>query len=285
LETKFSVAKLSRKIWIGVGAATVVGLGSPAPSLAQHATKHAAPAPAPGTEAPSGTMGRPQAGETYLTDGGPKDTRIRIYRDIALMRGHLMVGAELIELGHWDDALPHFLHPAEELYGAMERYIKLHKVTPFDQQLKAQGQAVKAKNVAAYREVAKVVDARLTNALTFFKRFMKGQPLTSFTARTMVEVLKVAQSEYDASIEGGRFGKVVEYHDSRGFVLYVEKLLAEHRLALSKVDAARFSELNRLIAELKMAWPSTVPPDKPVVAPSVVAEKVAAFEKAAAKFF
>ena len=36
---------------------------------------------------------------------------------IALMRGHLLVGDELVKQQQWNAALPHFLHPSEEIYG------------------------------------------------------------------------------------------------------------------------------------------------------------------------
>lgn len=230
-------------------------------------------------------MGTPRSGEAYLTDGGPKDTRIRIYRDIALMRGHLLVGDELVALGRWEDALPHFLHPTEELYGAMERYIKLHKVTPFDRQLKQLAQAVKARNRAAYDQAAKVVDARLTGALASFRRFMQGSPFTSFTMRTVVEMLKVAASEYEAAIEGDRFSKPVEYQDSRGFVLYAERLITSQRRELETIDKAAADELLLIIAEIKPAWPGALPPDRPAMSVKDVAAKIEAFDKRAERFF
>jgi hypothetical protein len=288
------MALKSRKVWLGIGAASLVGVASdltaPAPAVAQHAGGHktspaTAPAAAPATAPTSGQLAAPQGGEAYLTDGGPRDTRIRIYRDIALMRGHLLVGRDLIEQGLWDDALPHFLHPTEELYGAMERYIKLHKVTPFDRQLKALAQAVKAKNKAAYQQAAKVVDARLSNALDAFKKFMTVQPFSSYTARTIVEVLKVAKGEYEQAIDGERFAKPVEYQDGRGFVWYAGELLEKHAGDLEKIDAARLGQLRGLLADLKTAWPAAVPPEKPVIDAAALGTKVDAFAAAAERFF
>jgi len=130
------MAKRTRKLWVGIGVATLAGasvtsnIGARDPD---HKT-HGQPPPAQkgGADAKSG-----EGGEAYLTDGGPKDTRIRFYRDIELMRGHLLVGRQLIELELWDEALPHFLHPTEELYGLMEKYIKLHRMQPFKRELQA----------------------------------------------------------------------------------------------------------------------------------------------------
>src|SRR5215813_12372875 len=157
------MAKLNRKLWIGIGAVSIAAapLGEPPraqdPSHAAHQPSNRQPSPAAASAA--------EGGEAYLTDGGPKDTRIRFYRDIALMQGHLLVGDELIAKGLWDEALPHFLHPTEELYALLEKYLKLHHITPFDRDLKALAQAVKAKRKGAYSERLRIVDQRLTNAL------------------------------------------------------------------------------------------------------------------------
>jgi hypothetical protein len=276
------VRSISRKVWLGIGIATLVG-GSATPGLAQH-SGHGTKAKAP-PSADGATMAAPQSGETYLTDGGPKDTRIRIYRDIALMRGHLLVGAELVALGRWDEALPHFLHPTEELYGLMERHIKLHKVTPFDRQLKQLAQAVKAQNLAAYRQAARVVDERLTNALTSFRRFMQGAPFTSFTMQTVVEVMKVVAHEYEAAIEDGRFAKPVEYQDSRGFLLYAERLVETHRSDLEKIDKPALEALVAIIAGIKPSLPTALPPERPLMSVKELSEKIEAFEKRAGRFF
>ena len=161
------MARRTRKLWVGIGAASMVGIAGTATGVtvanAQHAGKHGASQVSGASEAGTGGALAPaQGGEAYLTDGGPRDTRIRIYRDIALMRGHLLVGGELIEQDLWDEALPHFLHPTEELYGLMEHYIKLHKVTPLRPGAAGAGARPSRPSArAAYAQAAKVVDARL----------------------------------------------------------------------------------------------------------------------------
>jgi hypothetical protein len=276
------VRSITRKVWVGIGAATVMS-GAAAPAHAQHSAHGAKDKSTASQDA--AVLVPAQSGESYLTDGGPTDTRVRIYRDIALMRGHLLIGGELIEQGRWDDALPHFLHPTEELYGAMERYIKLHKVTPFDRQLKALAQAVKARNKNAYQQAAKVVDERLANALAGFKRFMTGAPFTSFTARTVVEVVNVAKGEYEVAVEGDRYGKPVEYQDGRGFCQYAEQLLTRHAKDFEAVDRLAYAELRRLLDEIKLAWPTTMPPEKVGMNPIDLASKVDTFAKQASRYF
>jgi hypothetical protein len=272
------------KIWVGIGLATIAGSPLVYQASAQerkhegHGAKAgkqiARPTAVDRARPAGGAIARPQAGEAYLTDGGPKDTRIRIYRDIALMRGHLLVADELVRQQRWDDALPHVLHPTEELYGLMERYIKLHNVTPFDRQLKAIGQAVKAKRPGAYEQASKVADQRLSAALAKFKTFMTGQPMASYVMLTAIEILKVAKAEYEASIEDGGFGKVVEYQDSRGFVWIAEQMITDIATDLGNRDPGRLAEVRKQLEELKPAWPSAVAPVRPVMAAAEVAARI-----------
>ena len=167
------MAKLTRKLWVGIGAATIAGAsfaGAHRGARAQH--KGTSPhRPRTPTRRPPTTPA--QGGEAYLTDGGPRDTRIRFYRDIELMRGHLLVGGQLIELGLWDEALPHFLHPTEELYGADG---EIHQA--------AQHPPLPAASCRRWRRPSrpsaraptsrrcKVVDQRLDGALAVARRFM-----------------------------------------------------------------------------------------------------------------
>ncbi len=274
--------KLTQKVWIGIGAATLVSV----PALdvaAQHGGHHAKDKTSQSQDA--AMVAPPRSGEAYLTDGGPKDTRVRIYRDLMLMRGHLLVGGELVAIERWDDALPHFLHPTEELYGLMERYIKLHKIAPFDRQLKQLAQAVKARNKAAYAQSLKVVDQRMSNAMTAFKRFMTGLPFTSFTAQAVVETLKIAGAEYEAAIENGRFAQPVEYQDSRGFVIHAESVMTAQAAAFEAVDRHAYAELRRLFAEIKPAWPGPMPPEKVEISPAALSERIEAFAKQASRFY
>jgi hypothetical protein len=277
------MAKLTRKLWVGIGAATIAGASAAGGAAAQDAHKGhqgAQPPAAAGKDAATNTPA--PGGEAYLTDGGPRDTRIRFYRDIALMRGHLLVGQQLIELGLWDEALPHFLHPTEELYGALEKYIKLHGIRPFSRELQALAQAVKAKRTGTYEQALKVVDQRLEGALAVVRRFMT--PLLGFTTRSAAEVLKVALSEYEAAIEDGRFAKPVEYQDSRGFVWQAERMLEGAAGELAKKDADTLAKIRAALAELKAAWPAPMPPEKPMLEPGKMAALVSDIELHASRY-
>ena len=274
------MAKLTRKVWIGIGAVTIAS----APLVASAQDRpHSGHQPASSQEPGVAGATAAEGGEAYLSDGGPKDTRIRFYRDVALMRGHLLVGDQLIAKGLWDDALPHFLHPTEELYALIEKYIKLHKITPFARDLQALAQTVKAKRKEAYDQRLKVVDQRLTSALEAAKRFMTP-PVRTFTVRTAVAVLRAAQSEYETSIEDGKFTKPVEYQDSRGFVLQSERMLNAIANELAGIDAAGFASVRSDFERLKQAWPDVMPPAAPVLAAGEISALISAIELHAARF-
>ena len=85
------MAKLTRKLWVGIGAATIAGASMASTVSAQHGSHKQEAAPQPPAQDGPAMKTPAEGGEAYLTDGGPKDTRIRFYRDIALMRGHLRV--------------------------------------------------------------------------------------------------------------------------------------------------------------------------------------------------
>jgi hypothetical protein len=271
------MAKLTRKLWLGIGVATIAGNPLTGPGHAQQ-QPHKHQMGAPNAAAQDGPAAKTPAegGEAYLTDGGPKDTRIRFYRDIELMRGHLLIGQQLIALDQWDEALPHFLHPTEELYDLLEKYIQLHNIRPFKRELQALAQAVKAKRKGAYEQTLKVVDQRLTSALDVGKKFMT--PVRNFTVRTAVEVLRVAQSEYEASIEDGKFKLPVEYQDSRGFVWRAERMFEGVAPELARIDKDSLERIRALLGKLKTAWPAAMPPEKPVLEVSQIAGLISDIE-------
>jgi hypothetical protein len=270
------MAKHARKLWVGVGMATIAGAaatGNLGAQDADHKT-HSQPPPAQKAGA-AGKLGG--GGEAYLTDGGPRDTRIRFYRDIALMRGHLLVGGELIGLELWDEALPHFLHPGEELYASMEKYIRLHSMQPFGRELQALAQTVKAGRKGAYEQALKPVDQRLEAALGVAKKFMR--PEQSFAIKSAIAVLRVAQSEYEAAMQDGRFTKPVEYQDSRGFVWRAERVIeAAAQSEPHPIGSEAMGKVRAAFAKLKTAWPTPLPPAKPILDVSQVSALISEIE-------
>jgi len=181
---------------------------------------------------------------------------------IAQIRGHLLVGDELVKEGQWAAALPHFLHPSEELYGPIRGRLKDYNTPPFASALKLLATTVKQKKGGDdYATALKSVEEALAAADAGVKA---KQPSEGFAVETALELVKSATGEYEEAIVKGRIAKPVEYQDSRGFVWQSEKMIEAQSATLEKKDAAALKAVRDGFAELKKAWPAAMPPKTPV---------------------
>jgi hypothetical protein len=182
---------------------------------------------------------------------------------IAQIRGHLLVGDELVKENQWAAALPHFLHPSEELYGPLRPKLKDYKVPPFATALKALANAVKAKKGGVdYTNALKTVTDALAAADVGLRE--KQKDWTAFTVEAAIEVVKSATHEYEQAIVKGRIAKPVEYQDARGFVWQAEAMIEGIAPALEGKDKDALAHVRAAFAELKKAWPAAMPPKTPV---------------------
>ncbi len=181
---------------------------------------------------------------------------------IAQMRGHLLVGDELVKQGQWAAALPHFLHPGEELYGPIRGRLKDYNTPQFATALKLLATTVKQKKGGEdYAAAWKGVEDALAAADAGVKA---KQVSDGFAVETALELLKSATGEYRQALGKGRITKPVEYQDSRGFVWQAEKMVESLGSALEKKDADALKHVRDGFAELKEAWPAAMPPKTPV---------------------
>src|SRR5262245_1466549 len=207
-------------------------------------------------------------GEGGGEEGGAKDgAKLPPDLDFALriaqIRGHLLVGDELVKEGHWNAAYPHFRHPTEELYGGIRARLKEYKTPPFEAALKALANAVKAKKGGeAYDKALKAVTDALAAADEGLKA--KQQNWDGFTVETALETLKSATGEYQEAIVKDRIAKPVEYQDARGYILHAEKMFEAVAPGLEKKDADALNHVRAAIGELKKAFPTAMPPKTPV---------------------
>jgi hypothetical protein len=201
---------------------------------------------------------------------------------IAQIRGHLLVGDELVRAGQWAAALPHFLHPGEEIYAGIRASLKDYNTPPFAAALKLLANAVKSKKGGEdYANALKAVNDALDAADAGVKA--KQQNWESFTVEAALELLKSATSEYEQAIVKGRIAKPVEYQDSRGFVWQAEKMIESVAPALEKKDAAALKRVREALAELKKAWPTAMAPKTPVKDYAAVLSDVSRIELSAGK--
>ncbi len=201
---------------------------------------------------------------------------------IALLRGHLLVGDELVKQQQWNAALPHFLHPSEEIYDDIRGELADYKVPPFDTALKALADMVKSKKGGnGYDRALKAVTDALAAADTGMKEKQADWP--GFVTEAAIESIKAAASEYENAIIGGRIAKPVEYQDARGFVWQGERMIEAVAPALQKKDAAALKGVRAGLAELKRVFPAAVPPRMPVKDHAAMLAIVSRIELAAGK--
>jgi hypothetical protein len=274
-----------RKIWAGLSSAVLVA----APAAAQATVLHVQPqagieakadqtllhlAQHQGHAAPAATAGGEGEGEGV--GAAQLQPSIHVYRGIEMIRGHLLVGAELIEAGRWADALPHFLHPEEEIYGSIRDQLKTFNIAPFQVALKSLSQTVKAKNKEAYARARAALDERLAAAETAVKA--KEENGTYFVLETALEVLQQAADEYEEAVEKGRIANVVEYQDARGFVFEADRLVGTVMPAASAKNADAAKAVQASLDELKATFPAVTPPKQAVKDPGDFLSAIAKFE-------
>ena len=284
------------KLWFGIGAAALAG-GSVAHMASASqligTTRDATPPSAAASAVENGHDMRFAAAATATArqggEGGESgaaadvlDPRVRFLRDLSLIRGHLLVGDELVQAGLWDDALPHFFHPVEEIYPAIGEKLKVQGYRQFDDALKALTQAVLSKNAGAYATARKIVGIRLNDTDLAMKRF--AEPLVSTRVATAIAVLRTAASEYGAAAVDGRITLPVEYQDGRGFVLHAEQMLESIAKDLEAKDPAALAATRAAMADLKLAWPTAVPPAAAAKTAAAVLASVSRVELAAGAF-
>src|SRR5262249_36536106 len=131
---------------------------------------------------------------------------------IALLCGHLLVGDELVKQQQWNAALPHFLHPTEEIYGDIKAELAEYKVPPFDAALKALSDVAKAKKggLDYARTIYAVILALAGGGCERRGSHAAGGGLFR---QAGFRSPKLGREEYQRGMLGGRTTKPVDYQN------------------------------------------------------------------------
>jgi len=200
--------------------------------------------------------------EDVKLEGEAKD--IDYMTKLGLMKGHLYVAKELLDLQKPDQAEPHIGHPVEEIYADVEEQLSDRKVPEFKSSLIALQDEVKAgaKNAekvsAGYKSSMQSIEAAI-NALPETQR-----QSSSFVLQVINGLLDTANSEYGAAIANNKIAQVIEYQDSRGFVLYANELYKGISGSMLKAQPEAQKMIETKLADLTKTWPSVTPPATPV---------------------
>jgi hypothetical protein len=286
--------KTKVRIWFGVGASIIVGTTAtaavkpvaqlpPSPSTAgaradAENMRTSAAAPIVLAQHAQQDKDAGEGGEAKGLANLPPDLAFAVR--IALLRGHLLIGDELVKQQQWNAALPHFLHPTEEIYDDIKAQLDDYNVPQFEGPLKALADAVKGKR-ADYATRLKAVNDALAAVDANMKANLDNW--AGFVVEAAVETLKAATGEYQLAIVNGRIAKPVEYQDARGFIWQAQRMIDGVATDLQKKDPAALAVMRAGLAELKKVFPSAMPPKMPIKDHAAVLADVARIEVAAGK--
>jgi hypothetical protein len=179
---------------------------------------------------------------------------------LGLMKGHLYVAKELLDLQKPDEAEPHIGHPVEEIYADVEEQLTERKVPAFKDPLIALQDEVKAgaKNVS---KVTSGYDSSMKSVETAINTLAEAQRQTpAFVLQVINGLLDTANSEYGAAIANNKIAQVIEYQDSRGFVLYANELYKSIADTMSKTQPEAHNIISAKLADLTTTWAAVTPP-------------------------
>jgi Helix-hairpin-helix motif len=213
--------------------------------------------------------------EEIVLTGEAKDLDYMV--KLGLMKGHMMVAKELLDLGKPNQAEPHIGHPVEEIYADVEEQLNERKVKEFKsvlislQDLVKAGAKDKAKIEADFKASVMAIDG----AIAVLPDSQRSNP--KFVLQVINGLLDTANSEYGAAISDGKIREAIEYQDSRGFVIYAGELYGK---IAAKVKPESNSKITADMKTLASAWPSALPPSTPVKTTAAVTQLIKGIEAA-----
>jgi DNA uptake protein ComE-like DNA-binding protein len=219
--------------------------------------------------------------EDIVLTGVAKDTDYMV--KLGLMKGHLFVAKELLDLNKPKDAEPHIGHPVEEIYTDVADQLNERKVKEFKTTLITLEDLVKAgakdgtKVTSNFKESMKSIDA----AIAALPESQRNSP--NFVLQVINGLLDTANSEYGAAIADGKIKAAIEYQDSRGFIVYADMLYQGISPTMAKNNPAEHKIVTETLKQLKTAWPAAIPPAVPVKTPEEIGKLVKTIEQSTAK--
>ncbi len=202
---------------------------------------------------------------------------------LGLMKGHLLVAKELLDLQKPDQAEPHIGHPVEEIYADVEDQLNERNIKEFKTSLIALQDTVKAgaKDANKVGTEFKTSMQAVDGAIAALPETQRTSP--DFVLQVVNGLLDTANSEYGAAIADGKIAQAIEYQDSRGFVTYANELFTAISPQLSKTKAEANTTIQTTMADLVKVWPSALPPAAPVKTPVEVSKLIKTIELTAQK--
>jgi DNA uptake protein ComE-like DNA-binding protein len=218
--------------------------------------------------------------EDIALTGEAKDIDFMI--KMGLMKGHLIVAKELLDLQKPKEAEPHIGHPVEEIYIDVEEQLKERNIKEFKSSLVSLDDLVKSKPKDG--QIATNFQASMQAIDTAIQTLPENERNSpAFVLKVINGLLDAANSEYGAAVSNGKISAAIEYQDSRGFVTYVETLYKSIADKMDKSHPKEHKIINESITELKTNWTGVIPPEKIVKTPVQVSELIKKIETETSK--
>ena len=200
--------------------------------------------------------------ENVVLTGEPRD--VDYMTKLGLMKGHLFVAQELLDQGKPDQAEPHIGHPVEEIYADVEDQLNERKIPEFKATLIKLQDLVKAgaKDPAQVKAEFTTSMQAVDGAIAALPETQRKDP--KFVLQVINGLLDTANSEYGAAVANGKISAIIEYQDSRGFVMYAESLYKDIADQVAKTSPEIDKAIVASMTELKANWPSAIAPAAPV---------------------
>lgn len=219
--------------------------------------------------------------EDIKLEGEAKD--VDYMTKLGLMKGHLLVARELLDLQKPEQAEPHIGHPVEEIYADVEDQLDERKVKPFKEPLVALQDQVKAgaKDANKVNTGFKASMQSVEGAIATLPESQRQTP--NFVLQVINSLLDTANSEYGAAIANGKVAQIIEYQDSRGFVTYANELYKGISERMAKDNPSAYKSIQSTMADLTKAWPAAIAPSAPVLTTAQVTTLIKTIEQTTQK--
>ncbi len=195
---------------------------------------------------------------------------------LGLMKGHLLVAKELLNMKRSNEALPHVGHPIEELYVTVADQFKERGVTDFKSTLDEVKDFIKNKpNAPQLMAKFDAGMASVDRAIAAIPQAERQSP--KFIPKVISGLVDTANAEYGGAISGNKIEEI-DYQDARGFVAYADMLYKDIASPWQKANTKQPQQLSAALQDLRKTWPSVLPPSKPVYTADEVAAKTKAID-------
>jgi len=214
--------------------------------------------------------------EDIVLTGVAKD--VDYVTKLGLMKGHLLVAKELLDLQQPKQAEPHIGHPVEEIYVDVEDQLNERNVKEFKSSLISLQDLVKSspKDAKVGTNFAASVQS-VDEAIAAVPATERSSP--EFTLQVIGELLDAANSEYGAAIANGKVAAAIEYQDSRGFVTYANQLYSGISSQMAQDQSEPHKAILTSMSELTKTWPTATAPAAAVKTPEQVSALIKTIEQ------